>query len=605
MSGTVTPKKVLFFSVFIIFFSLSGNQYLYSQETDKPGSSSYYTNKFYYDAGEADDAGPKVSDAPPEFPRTSLFLYNQFGSFGSMINSLQAAIKTDHYGFMTSYSYQNWDGYRTHSKEYWNDVKLALRTTPSGNTNLTILGSYVNGLIKLPGSLTKAEFEQDPFRADQRSIDRDEKSIASKGRLDIRYDAKFGKSLNNEIVISGSGGIDLFQCATREYRIINSYGLGFEARYSNIARFRNRTNIVSAGTDLSLKPQRTEYYDNLGGTRGDQIEQLTSEKTSNTGFYASDRFELLPEKLFILLYGRYDDVIYKVSEQTVPSRTERRPFKAFTPKVSLDYNVLRWFALFATFNLGFESPADKELESADPFFLFNPILSAQTSKNIEAGFKVDVEDEKSVKSFRKFRFQATFYRNFIDNEIVPYEVYGDVFYRNAAKTNHFGIDMESKLVLFKELSFGISYIFSRFVYNFYQTISMETDSKGNLVQVPRDFSGNNEPAIPAHNLKLSLSYKYPVGKRINIMADLNYSGISGMWVDDANTDKSNAYHLLNAFLECELKSGHFNLTISAGLNNILNTTYAGFINTNSANNRFYAAGAPRNWAGMLNLGYIF
>ncbi len=605
MPGTVIQKKVLFSLVLIICQSFLWNQYLYSQENDKPESSSYYSNKFHYDAGEADYAGPRVSNATPEFPKTSIFLYNQFGSFGSAINGLQAAIKTDQTGFMTSYSYRNWDGYRTHSKEYWNDVKLALKTTPSSNTSLIILGSYVNGLVRLPGTLTKAEFEQDPFRADQRSIDRDEKSIASKGRLDIRYDAKFGKSLNNEIVISGFGGIDLYQCATREYRIINSYGFGFEAGYSNTSRFRNRTNTVNVGIDLSLKPQRTEYYDNLGGTRGDQIEQITSEKTSNEGFYFSDRFEILPEKLFILLYGKYDDIIYKVSEQTVPSRTERRPFKAFTPKVSLDYNVLRWFALFATYNLGFESPADKELESPDPFFLFNPSLSAQTSKNIEAGFKVNVEEEKSVSSFRMFQFQATFYRNFIDNEIVPYEVYGDVFYRNAAKTNHFGIDLESKLVLFKELSFGISYIFSRFVYNSYQTISMETDSKGNLVQVPRDFSGKTEPAVPVHNLKLSLSYKYPVGRKINLMADLDYSGISGMWVDDANTDKSNAYNLLNAFLECELKFGHFNITISAGLNNILNTVYSGYINTNSANNRFYAAGTPENWAGVLNLGYTF
>jgi iron complex outermembrane receptor protein len=597
--------KVLTSFGFLIFLFFSGNQSLYSQENDKPGSSSYYTNNFHYDAGEGEDAGPEVSFETPEFPASSLFLNNQFGSFGSMISGLQAAVKTDHYGFLTSYSYENWDGYRAHSKEYWNDVKLALKTIPSANTSLIILGSHVSGLVKSPGSLTKSEFEQDPFRADQRSIDRDEKSIADKGRLDIRYDAKFGKLLNNEIGISGSGDLGLYQCASKEYRIINSSAFGFEAWYSNIARFHHRTNIVNVGTDLSLKPQRTEYYDNLGGMRGDQIEQITSEKTSNTGFYASDRLEIVPEKLFFLLFGRYDDVIYHVSEQTVPSRSDRRPFKAFTPKVSLDYDVLRWFALFATFHLGFESPADKELESPDPFYLFNPTLSAQTSKNIEAGFKVNVEKEKSVSSFRNFQFRATFYRNYIDNEIVPYEVYGDVYYRNAARTNHLGIELESRLVLFKELSFDISYIFSHFIYDSYQTISMETDSKGNLVQVPRDFSGKTDPAVPAQNLKLSLSYKYPVGKKINLMADVNYSGLSGMWVDDANSDKTRDYHLLNGFLECELKPGHFTITASAGLNNILNTVYAGYINTNSANNRFYAAGAPFNWTGMLNLGYSF
>lgn len=605
MPGPLNLNEALVFLVLIVCFSFSGNGSLYSQENDKTDSSTYNTNKFHYDAGEADDAGPEVSSSTPEFPRTSIFLENQFGSFGSRINGLQAAIKADQTGFMTSYNYRNWDGYRTHSNEYWNDARLALKTTSSANTSLVILGTFVTGLVKLPGSLTKAEFEQDPFRADQRSIDRDEKSIASKGRLDIKYDAKFGKSLNNEIGISGFGGFGFYQSATREYRIINLYGFGFEALYSNTSHCWNRMNIFDVGFDLSLRPQRTEYYDNLGGQRGDQVEQITSEKTSNTGFYASDRFEILPEKLFILLYGRYDDVIYKVSEQTVPSRTDRRPFKAFTPKVSLDYNVFRWFTLYGGFNLGFESPADKELESPDPFFLFNPVLSAQTSKNIEAGFKFNVEKEEAATVFKKFWFHAAFKRNFIDNEIVPYEVFGDVFYRNAAKTNHSRLDLESRLILFKELSFGISYIFSSFIYKSYQTISMETDSKGNLVQVPRDFSGKIEPAVPAQNLRLDLSYKFPAGKKINLMADLNYSGISGMWVDDANTDKTNIYHLVNALLECEIKSGHFDLSLSAGLNNILNEVYAGYINTNSANYRFYAAGAPLNWAGMLNLGYIF
>ncbi len=147
MHGFVVLKKVLVFLVLIICFSFSGNKYLYSQENDKTDSSSYYSNKFHYDAGEADNAGPEVSDATPEFPKTSLFLYNQFGSFGSTVNRLQAAVKTDHYGFMTSYSYRSWDGYRTHSNEYWNDVKLALKTTPSANTSLIILGSYVTGLF--------------------------------------------------------------------------------------------------------------------------------------------------------------------------------------------------------------------------------------------------------------------------------------------------------------------------------------------------------------------------------------------------------------------------------------------------------------------------
>lgn len=607
MSGKVSLTKGLIMLGLTIIFTMAGKQELYCQENENEnaGLPSYYSNSFHFDAGEADNAGPAELNLVPEFLPSSLFLYNRLGSFGLLDSKLQASVKTGQYAFMTSYGFLNWDGYRAHTKEYWNDARMALRTTPTANTSLVILGSYVNGLVKLPGALTKSEFGLDPFMADQRAIDRDEKCIAGKGRLDLAYQAKFGKALNNGIGITGFGGISLFQSATREYRIINGYGLGADAWYSNIARFGNRTNILKAGAEISFKPRRIEFYDNLGGTRGDLVEQITNEKTTSTGFYLSDRFEILPEKLFILLSGRYDDVIYKVAEQTVPSRSDRRPFNAITPNVSVDYNALPWFMLFASYRLGFETPADKELESPDPFFLFNPVLKAQTSGNIEAGIQVMVDKEKAEKAFRKFRFRATFYRNFIGNEIVPYEVYGDVFYRNAEKTNHLGVGLESTLVLFKELSFDVSWIWSRFVYGSYSTISMETDSKGNLVQVPRDFSGNTEPAVPEHNLKMSLTYQYPVSKKIRLVANVNYSGVSAMWVDDANSDKTKAYHLLNSFMEWEFIFGHFTIGASAGYNNIFNAVYSAYINTNSANSRFYAAGAPGNWAGMLNLGYTF
>jgi outer membrane receptor protein involved in Fe transport len=526
-------------------------------------------------------------------------------------------------------------------------VKLALKALPSANTSLVILGSFVNGLVRLPGSLTKSEFDLNPYGADQRSIDRDEKTIAGKGSVDIKYDAKFGKALNNDIEISAFGTLGTFSSATREYRIINSYGLGFDANYSNTSHFLNRSNKVTVGTDMSFKPTRIEFYDNLGGERGDQLEQIISEKTSNTGVYLSDRFEIFPKKLFILFNGRYDNVVYKVNEQTVPSRSDRRPFTAYTPKVTVDYNVLRWFSLFASFNLGFESPADKELESPDPFFLFNPTLSAQKSTNYEGGFEIrdgrderderkeqdaharlplegevgrgldgrdgrDERDELDERDGRgrdsrevEWNFRATIFRGHITNEIVPYEVFGDVFYRNASKTNHFGIDLESKLVLFQDLSFNVSYIFSRFIYDTYPTISMETDSTGTLAQVPRNFSGKIEPGIPEHNLKISLSYKYPLGKHVDLKGDVNYAAISKMWVDDGNTAQTKAYQVLNAFVGCEMKYGHFNILLSAGYNNILNTVYAGLITINSANFRFYNAAAPGSWAGVVNLGYNF
>jgi outer membrane receptor protein involved in Fe transport len=78
-----------------------------------------------------------------------------------------------------------------------------------------------------------------------------------------------------------------------------------------------------------------------------------------------------------------------------------------------------------------------------------------------------------------------------------------------------------------------------------------------------------------------------------------------MYVDDANSDKTKAYNLLNGLVGIDLKFGGFNLMASGGINNIFNEVYVGFTNTNSANKRFYEAGAPRDYFVSLNLGYTF
>jgi hypothetical protein len=45
--------------------------------------------------------------------------------------------------------------------------------------------------------------------------------------------------------------------------------------------------------------------------------------------------------------------------------------------------------------------------------------------------------------------------------------------------------------------------------------------------------------------------------------------------------------------------------VSGGVNNILDEIYVGFTNTNSADKKFYEAGAPRDYFLNINLGYHF
>ena len=58
-------------------------------------------------------------------------------------------------------------------------------------------------------------------------------------------------------------------------------------------------------------------------------------------------------------------------------------------------------------------------------------------------------------------------------------------------------------------------------------------------------------------------------------------------------------------LGIDIKAGGFYFVISGGVSNILDEVYVGFVNTNSAEQRFYEPGEPLNLFGQFNIGYKF
>lgn len=558
-------------------------------------------------SGEIDQAPPGI-DSLAACYRTrgdSMQQFNEAGSFGRFLNGIKAAVQTDHYNVSSGYSYRNYNGYRVHSNEYAHTLDMAVQTSPSAGTNLQITGYYAQGREMRPGSLTKNEFEQDPYQADPRALNRDEKRVASKGQLDINYHAAFGNSLNQMIEISGFGRIENFTRSTKEYKIYSRYGFNLSAIYAGTFPLFNRKNMISVGCNLFMQPERVEEYENFSGQKSDQLEQLKKEKTNYTKCHFSDKYEIIKEKFFLEISGNYENVNYQVAEESLPSRADSKIFRAFTPEIGLNYILSGAISFHTSFGLSFKSPTDKELESFFPSVLYNRDLKAQTSKNFNAGMQGDLAKKDSARYFKKVHFQCLIFQSRIDNEIVPYEIYGDEFYRNAAKANRIGVDLEGRLEIFSGLSLSAGWSYALFTYKTYDAISLETDTTGNIVAIHRDFAGNSEPDNPRNNISLSLLFKHPAGKKTGIFAKAGYHYASGMWADDANTEQTCSYNLVNASMGADMKFGHFRVSVSGGVDNVFNRVYVEHANINSADRRFYDAGAPRSFFGAVNFGYVF
>ncbi len=539
-----------------------------------------------------------------EFTRSFGSVFNHFGSFGLIRNGLKAGIRTENYGLLTTFSNHSYTGYREHNNEHWNIINAVVETSNSGNSGLKLLFYFADGEIKLPGSLTKEEFNEDPFQADQRAIDRDLKRISTKGRLGIRYYSRFGNKLNNNFELTTYVTIKYFERTSQVYRIISRNGLGLRVKYSNESKLFGKKNEITIGSDILFQPARTEYYDNISGQKGDQLLQLLNEKIYNNGFYFANDFEIIRKKLNLLFTGRYDLTNFDLREETLPSRKDSRTFSAFVPKVALNYKITPIIAVYSSYSLSYDSPAKNELDSFDPSLLYNPDLEPQETRSLEAGIKGFIIG-KNRDYLNRIRFETTLFYLNIDNEVVPYEVFGEVYFRNAAKTIRKGIEFGSDINIIKNLNLKVSYTLSDFVYDSYSALNISIDSTGNIIETEEDYSGNIVPSVPKNNLFMALAYTQPVTRKIDSFLKFSYSGISGLWVNDANTDKTNGYNILNSLIGLDMNFGKLNIMVSGGVSNLFDELYVGFTNTNSADSRYYEAGEPRSFFGSINVGYRF
>jgi iron complex outermembrane receptor protein len=483
-----------------------------------------------------------------------------------------------------------------------------LESTPGDNTNLQFLGYFATGLIRLPGSLTKEEFEDDPFQAAQQELDRDSKRISKKGRVAIRFNSKFGKKLNNEIEVTGYGTIKYFERTARTYRLFDRYGLGASLKYTNKSELLERDNVFTIGGDLFYQSGPISEYNNINGLKGDNLLSQIDETVGNSGVYVLNNFELYNKQLYLLISGRYDNVYFDQVDRLNASRNDNRRFEAFTPKFALNYKLTPSIAIYTSYGFSFDSPAGNELDDYPrpdrPAYLLNPELEAQSSTNFELGLKGNLLNERS-NLFMNNLFEFTFFNTIVESEIVPFEVYGDVYFRNSAKTNRMGFEAGISSELYEGLKATLSYTFSDFAYDEYTAISIDLDSTGQISESAQDYSGNVVPSVPEHNFVFSLLYQYRFLPNLTAFIKGSYQNISGMYVNDANTDKTDGYQILNSSIGMEMFWGNFNVLLSGGVNNILDLTYVGFININSANGRFYEAGEPQSFFATLKFNYVF
>ena len=540
------------------------------------------------------------------FPENYFAVTNQVGRFGLRQHGFKTGYRTNDYRFFITYNYRNLNGYRRHSDEYQNLINTVYEGHLGVRSVITLLANYVNGLIKLPGPLTKAEFDQDPFQADPHAVSQDFRRNTKKGRLGVRFKTFFGESDNYELEVTGYGGIKELEKADKQYiTLATRYSLGSLIRFTTKSQILQRTNVISVGMDYANQSGPVNEFKNLAGVRDISVAKDYNGSLNNIGFYFLDHYNLVREKFDIFVSGRFDRNVFS-RDIFIPSDLidTSRVFENFAPKIGLNYKLTPSVALYTSYGLSYDYPALSELDDNRPQvnkrYVLNPDLDPQQSNNFELGLKGDIVNPGS-EFLRKLFFEATFFNYLIRREIVPFIIDQETYFRTAARTNRTGVEIGVKSKPFEGVEFTTNYTFTNFRYTQYTATVYDPSGPPTTER----FTNNIVPSVPKHIVNLILNYEFEVTKNISTLLQWDCDFMSSMQVNDGNTESTPAYFYANPMVGMTLTVSPFNAVAYFGVNNIFDRRYAGFININDYKGTYYECGEPMNIYGGLNLSVQF
>lgn len=537
------------------------------------------------------------------FPKNYIGTFNQMAKFGYRQNGFKLGLKNKDNRLFFSYNYRNIDGFRKHSRESQHLVNSIYEAFIGTNSVLSIHSNFVNSVSFLPGSLTKAEFESDPFAADPSAIAQNFRKITKKGRVASRYITNFGDKQQNELELTGLIGIKELTKVDNEYYSINTrYTLGGIVRFSNRANIFNQKNILTVGMDYAFQTGPINQFDNISGNRGLAVLNEYNESLNNIGFYFMDHFTIVENKLDLFLSGRFDNNLYSRDIYIPFGFTDTtRNMNGFVPKVGISYKLTPEIAIYSSYGLSFDYPALVEMANSpltsNLSYSINPDLKPQKSNNFELGIKGNIRNEEN-EFMKKIIFEVTYFNYLIEDEIIPYVINLKTFFRNAAKTRRTGIEIGFMSEPFEETELVINYTYTNFFYEVYKAIIFNPG--GSVIE---DYKNNRVPSVPQHIINFIVVKELELSSKISGLLIWDCDYISRMFVNDKNSERTPDYFYANIMAGLTIDLDHYSITAFAGGSNIFDKRYVSFININDFNGRYYETGEPRNIYAGLNFSY--
>lgn len=516
-------------------------------------------------------------------------------------SSLQYSEKKGPYGLVVDYAYMSSDGFRDYSKARRDHFNGKLEhVTEHGKT--TFIANILKNDSEEPGSLTKSEYNTNPYQAVSANVTGQYGKTFTQGTIgivsttklpsesELGYRAYFGtRDLDNPLAPNSSA--TGFSVIERSF-----YGVG-----ASITQ-QLRAGIVPVnvifGIDADFVDDHRTAYKNNAGAQQDPLGRDEKNLARNLDTYLQSNW-FFNERYTGLAGLRLAKVQLEVKDSftTDPdgNGSGKKDYSGVLPVIGLTRHLSETLNAYLQYGRGFETPTLNEVlytpnGTNTPTNSFYSGIAAAKSQQIEIGMK--------WRPGSATKFDASVFQTKTKDDIVPYFLSTSQSAWQNADTLRQGVELFAQSILSKNWVFSAAYTYIDATYE----ESISTVRSNTLTTVN---AGNQMPGIPKVKGFVDLRWRSKglatrsVSEYSELGAQIVYSG--RMQANSANTEQADSYEILNLQASKHYVFGAHRISVFGRLDNVTDEKYVGSVVADQAFLRFYEPGAPRNW--LLGLKY--
>lgn len=498
----------------------------------------------------------------------------EFGSFGYAKQVLDSGFLSGDAQVRTAFSTTVWDGWRAHSRGTQSTLFASVLSRPAPATRLGVYLAATHNTQRQPGALTLAEYEADPRQANPTYVAQDAFRDNTLGRLGARVEHDFGggRTLQVGAFVEPK---TIHRSERNRWRDFQRTHVGGTAMMGGpLAGERLRWTV---GADGALQDGSVLFYDLADGRRGPNQVADQREGISDVGTFGELAWSPSP-RWQATAGGRWDNVHYISEDHADATLDARRSLHRVSPRLALSYRPTERQLYFAALSEGIETPAFNEVDPPPnvPATTLNPLLEPSYSVTFEVGTRGELFRDGALQCLG---YDVALYTLEVRNDIVPWD--GGAWYLTAGKSRRQGCELGLNAAFAHGLSARLTGNFTHNRYVDYATGSLEE---------PLDYSDHESAGIPATTLQAALRWTAPRG----IWAELAARHVGAYWANDANTDRVEAFTVLDATAGFDTRLGGCDAQAFASVRNLGDELYAASVFINGAGGRYLEPGLGRN-----------